>query len=564
MKQFRYIFLYLNIYTSFFTLVTAQNIKLTISSEIPIAASLEDSLLIVKNHLDYKSIETASNEVLNRLEQYGYIESKLVQIDKINDSLCNAHFFFGKRYDQIRIYYKSSAFTKKQLVEISEDIQEDYFTIPLSNAKNVLQKLNAIQTENGNTFGKLQLSKIQIDGTNISAILKTNTISKRRIDSIAIKGYQKFPKSFIKHYAGIKKGKTFNKEEILKKNNAINSLGFANSIKAPEALFEKQKTTLYLYLEKQNFNTFDGILGFATNEETQNLEFNGYLDLALNNNLNFGEQLILKYKADGRDQQNLTVRTELPYILKTPFGIEAALNIFKRDSTFSATSQEIAASYQITPPSKAFLGYKSNTSSDLLDTNLNPENVQDYEASFFIGGLEYLNPLNNRLFPFKTEIQFELAAGNRKTTMAKEDQVSVSSTISHLFFLNTKNMIYLKNSTSALFSDSYLTNELYRFGGINSIRGFTENSIDASLFSILNTEYRFLLNSNTYIHSIIDLGYFENEVIDQKEQLYSFGIGLGLLTKAGILKFNLANGNIENQAFKFSNTKIHLSLSSRF
>jgi outer membrane translocation and assembly module TamA len=124
--------------------------------------------------------------------------------------------------------------------------------------------------------------------------------------------------------------------------------------------------------------------------------------------------------------------------------------------------------------------------------------------------------------------------------------------------------VYLQNTTSLLISDDYVTNELFRFGGINSIRGFAENSIDASLLSVLNTEYRYLINNSTYIHTIIDLGYFENEVIRQKEKLYSFGIGLGVSTKAGLLKFNLANGNIENQAFKFSNSKIHLSLTSQF
>ena len=50
----------------------------------------------------------------------------------------------------------------------------------------------------------------------------------------------------------------------------------------------------------------------------------------------------------------------------------------------------------------------------------------------------------------------------------------------YIFNLNYKNSIYLKNSTQLLNSENYLTNELFRFGGINSIRGFNENSIDAS------------------------------------------------------------------------------------
>ena len=94
---------------------------------------------------------------------------------------------------------------------------------------------------------------------------------------------------------GIKKGAAFDSQQVLEKNNALNTLGFANSIKPPQALFEKEKTPHYtVYLEKQNFNTFDGIIGFATNEQTQNLAFNGYIDLVLNNNLNLWRAACLK------------------------------------------------------------------------------------------------------------------------------------------------------------------------------------------------------------------------------------------------------------------------------
>ena len=81
---------------------------------------------------------------------------------------------------------------------------------------------------------------------------------------------------------------------------------------------------------------------------------------------------------------------------------------------------------------------------------------------------------------------------------------------------------------------------------------------------VLNTEYRYELNPSLYIHSIIDLGYFENPSFSIKEELYSFGLGIGMLTKAGIFQFVLANGNADNQVFNFSNTKVHLSLISRF
>ena len=96
------------------------------------------------------------------------------------------------------------------------------------------------------------------------------------------------------------------------------------------------------------------------------------------------------------------------------------------------------------------------------------------------------------------------------------------------------------------------------------MRGFNEDSIDASLFSVFNTEYRYQFNQDVFIHSILDFAYFENKPLFIKEKLYGYGLGMGLQTKAGLLRFNIANGTSEDRFFNLSNTKIHLILSSRF
>lgn len=564
MKRICYIFIYLNIYTSFIFLIHSQEIALTFSTQTNISENLTDSLAIVKKHPNFNSVKKETNRISRALEKYGYLESNLVSIQKYSDTTVTATYYLGKKYTLLKIDYSNTPLTQDQIALVSKNTKENYFSIPLRESERVLERLNKLQTKNGYTFDKLKLTNLTIQDTVVRATLNTSKTSKRIIDSIALKGYEKFPKSFISYFAGIKKGDAFDKQQLLKKNNALNSLGFANSIKPPQALFEKKKTTLYLYLEKQNFNTFDGIIGFATNEQTQNIVFNGYIDLVLNNNLNYGEQFVLKYKADGADQESLNLKTTLPYIFKTPFGIQAQLNIFRRDSTFSSASQNLRVSYQISPSSKANVGFAAKISNDLLSENQSPENLEDYSSSFLTTGVTFIKLQQNTLFPVKTFLNLDIGIGNRKTNSKKTRQVTLSNVINHSFYINQKNSIYLQNTTNLITSDTYLTNELFRFGGINSMRGFLENNIDASLVSILNTEYRFLLNQQTYLHSIIDLGYFENKSVDQKEKLYSFGIGLGMTTKAGLLKFSVANGNIEGQVFKFSNSKIHLSLTSQF
>lgn len=543
----------------------AQNLHLSIEAEKPISDGLLDSLNTQFGFKDYLSLKREVDTFHFKLEQIGYIENELQSLQKKNDSSYVAIFFFGKKYNSIKVFYSKKDFDKKELLQITSEITDDYFILHFEEIESSLQKLNTLKTDKGNVFAKLRLEKIKKENnTSLSAHLILEGGPKRTIDGIVIKGYEKFPKSFLKYYAGIKTGIIFNQKKIVTKSELLNTLGFVSNIKPPEALFKKDSTTVYFYLKKQNNNLFDGILGFATDEETQKLKFNGYLNLELNNNLNFGEQFILNYKADGNDQQNFRVKANLPFLFRTPFGLGLELKIFKRDSTFVTTEQQVRITYQINTSSNSYIGYKSYDSSNLQDEIFAGPPIEDFNSKFLTLGISYSKKQNNTLFPIKSHIALDSEIGARELKNSKESQFRVSSIFSYIFNLNFKNSIYLQNTSSVLSSDTYLTNELFRFGGINSIRGFNENSIDASLYTVLNTEYRYQFNEGMYLHSIIDFAYFENQTLLLKQKLYSFGFGMGLNTKAGIFKFNIANGNSDDQDFSFSNTKIHLSLSSRF
>lgn len=565
MKHSLYIFIHLNIYCCFFFGINAQESTLTIQAEITISKGLKDSLHLQASYNDFQTLKQKTDTIYLTLQRMGYIDAELRQLKKENDSSYIADFYFGKKYSNIKLFYSKEDFTKKELQQISSKIEEEYFMLPVDGVPKSMKKLTAIRNQKGNAFARLKLTEIEKDETDeLTATLFLDNGMIRTVDSIAIKGYEKFPKSFLKYYAGIRKGKLFNKKKLVQQSENLNSLGFVSVTKPPEALFRKDSTIVYFYLEKQNNNLFDGILGFATNEETQKLEFNGYLNLELNNNLNYGEQFLFNYKADGKEQVQFRAKATLPYLFKTPFGVSGELKIFKRDSSFVTTEQQLRVTYQITPSSQTYVGYRGFDSSNLLDQTLAGIPIEDFESKFLIAGATYLKHQNSRIFPIKTFLSMDFGTGTRKRKSKTETQYQAEIKLNNIFQLNKKNSIFAQTTTSVLVSDSYLVNELFRFGGINSIRGFDENSIDASLFSVINTEYRYQFNEAVFAHSIIDFGYFENQTLSLKQKLYSFGFGLGLTTKAGLFRFIVANGSAEDQNFNLSNIKIHVSVSSRF
>lgn len=565
MKPSLLIFLLLNIYSSVFIKTSAQEYTLTIKNKNTLSPGLIDTLQLQNHYTNLETVKQKTDTIYRTLQRMGYIDSEIRGMEVLNDSTYQIDIYFGNRYGSVKIFYSQEDFAKKELQKISSEIHENYFVVPIEKLSSTMSQLAEIRNQKGNAFAKVKLKEIEKDSQNqLTAQLSLANGNIRTVDSIAIQGYEKFPKSFLKHYAGIKKGKVFRKSKLVEQSENLNSLGFVNSVKPPEALFRKDSTVVYFYLEKQNNNIFDGILGFSTDEETQKVEFNGYLNLELNNNLDYGEQFLLNYKADGKEQIQFRAKATLPYLFRTPFGLSGELKIFKRDSSFVTTEQQIRTTYQVSPAAFTYIGYRGFDSSNLLDQTLAGIPIEDFKSSSLLAGANYKKLQNRRLFPIKSYLSLETGIGSRSRKELNETQFSGEMILSNIFNLNNRNSIYAQISGSALFSDTYLVNELFRFGGINSIRGFDENSIDASLFSVINTEYRYQFNEAVFAHSIIDFGYFENQTLSIREKLYSFGLGLGFTTKAGLFRFIAANGVAENQDFNFSNTKIHISVTSRF
>jgi len=543
----------------------AQELHLEMVGETNEETQIIDSLGYTKKFSDLNSLKSEIASTQIRLQSIGFISNQVVSTLKIDDSTYRSKFSLKQRFYTIYIYYSKNDISKDQLKAIANEVTDTYFKVSISKTENILNFLNAQLIEDGRPFTSLKLIEIeQRNNTSLQGTLNIDYDKERQIDRIVIRGYEKFPRSFLKHYLRIKKGDPFNLEEVKKKSETLNTLPFANQVRDPEVLFTKDSTDLYFYIEKVKSNTFDGFLGFGTNEETNKIEFDGYLNLNLVNALNFGESLRLSYKSDEIDQQTFNVNLNLPYLFGSAVGTEFNLNIFRKDSTFTTASQSIDLFYQLDAAQRLYGGVNIQQSNNLLNETI-ANDVMDFNSTFYTLKYDYTKRQNfNVLFPVNFRAHAKVGVGSRKFENEKIDQQVYAITVSKIFNLNEKNSIYLNGTSEGLLSDNYFTNELLRFGGINSIRGFEENSLFATLYGVVNTEYRLLLSPTIYIHSIIDAAYLDNDLVGEDEKLFGLGLGFGILTKAGLLRFNYANSKFEDEKFNLSNSKIHISLNATF
>jgi hypothetical protein len=551
---------------------SAQDFKLHISGSTISETKTIDSLQYNPNHKNIKSINEELTLLSQRLSKIGFIENILLESTKAQDSNFTAKLSLGKRIQFIHIYIGENNALEDLILTEGE---KDSITIPYQDTEaflnNTLQKLE----QKGFALASLRLTNIQKKNQTLFADLVFESEKQRKLNSIIIQypdnNKTHFPKGHLTQINRKYKNKIFNQNSIQQIHDDFEKFGFVSQIKPPEILFTKDTTKAYVYLEKRKSNTFDGFVGFSNNENKK-IALNGYLDITLENTLRAGEQFSLYWKSDGNKQKTFKTSLELPYIFQSPIGLKAQIHIFKQDSTYQNTKTAIDLGYFINYNSRMYLGYQSTESSDIQNTN--SAQLSDFKNSFVTSNFEYSkNDISNFMFPKKSTLSLMTGFGKRNSSNQIEtteniNQFFINFQAMHNFYLNKKNSINIKTQNYYLQSDSYIINELFRFGGINSIRGYEENSLQAHFVTIILTEYRYIISPNLYIHSIIDYGSYQDKTnldkTNKKTDLIGAGLGLGLQTKSGLLKLSLANGSTKNQKTLFYNTILNICYNVKF
>ena len=549
----------------------AQNFYLRIEGTNRTETLKIDSLQYSIKHSNLKSLFEEVNNTIKKLSKEGFLSAKTVENKQINDSIYQFKINLKERTKYTYIYIGRNI----DFFDSSE-IKNDTLKIQYKDTENYLNQKIIEAEKSGFALTKVKLENIRKKNSIIYADLNFNIEKKRNINSVIINYVNSnrkdnFPKGHLKQINKKYTNRIFNQQTVKELYDDLNKYEFITQTKYPEILFTKDSTKIYTYLEKRKANTFDGYIGF-TNNESKKINFNGYLDVKLQNTIHAGEQFSLNWKSDGNQQTTFNTKLEIPYIFKTSFGVKAQLNIFKQDSTFQNSKTGIDLGYYINYNTKLFLGYHSTESSDIQNTN--SINISDFKNSYFTSTFEYkkFDP-QNYLLPKKGNVNFVIGYGERNTnnqpeTVKSSKQVYTNLNFSYNFELNNKNFININSENFYLNSQTYIINELYRFGGFNSVRGFSENSLQANFISSILTEYRYVVSKSLYLHSITDYALYQDLTSRSNpkkiNKIIGVGLGTAIQTPNGLIKITLTNGTTDIQELQLYNTIINICYNVKF
>ncbi len=565
------------------SLLTAQTYRL----EVKAADSLSEQHLKKLNYDRKPSGPVEARKELRGILQYFYSEGYLeASFDSIReDSLRMQAWLHTGRVYELSVIRPGNA--DPQILSQSGYKERLYSSRPFSPEE--IMKLNRKILEycenHGYPFAMLKLDSIKLtQDREIEASLNLELNQKVHIDTIIIKGSSKIHPKFISNYFNIKAGELYNESRISKIANKLSDLPFVQVVRPWEVVFTDDKARLILYLDKQRASQFDGILGIAPNDETSGkLLLTGDVKLKLLSAFNRGELIDLNWRKLEAQTQDLNFNFNYPYLFSTPFGVDYELHLLKQDTSYLNLSNTLGIQVLFRGYNYVKAFYENKRSSLLSTSGLESATVlpeyADVNAGYYGLGL-YFSKLDYRYNPrrgFRADMSGAIGSKkikkNSNVNPALYDSIPLNSTLYRLE-LNGELFIPLFRSTTLLIGNKsgYLENknlfdnELFRIGGLKTLRGFDEESISASAYSIFTLEFRYLFDQNSFFQLFIDGGYFERNVNSGylEDTPYGFGAGVNFETRAGIFALSYALGSRKDQPLQFKTAKIHFGLTAKF
>lgn len=568
--------------------------------------AFDQDTFFIKKNITYQNKHKAAitipdelQQIVKQLHQKAYLEASIDSLS-VQDSTHHAWLHVGKTYQWATLrngnveaaflnqigfrerLYQNKPFVYQKIIQVQDDL--------LTYAEN-----------NGYPFAEVWLDSLVIQNGELSAELMMKKNQLVFIKDIIIKGKVKISKTYLENYLGLKKGMPYNKAKVLKIRDRIKELPFLKEDKDVSIKFEEDQATIFLSLKKKNASKFDFVVGFLPppqnlpNQPARPFLLTGSFNGEMQNQFGVGERLYAEFERLRPETQQLGVEFSYPFILDLPFGVDASIYQFKRDTTNNNVSLNVGVQYLLEGGNyvKAFW---DNTSSNLLEIDTLsiknrgelPSNLDVSRSAF---GLEYvLQKLDYRFNPRKGwAMLLRGSAGlknikkNSKILDLSTDEVNFSAlydslgTRSFQYKIDTKLETYipiaklftlkLANQSGVLLSDNLvLQNEQYRIGGNRILRGFDEESIFATFYSIFTLEYRWLIGQNSYFYAFGDYAYVNNplQLNQQEDDPLGFGVGINFETGVGIFGLSLAVGRQLGNALDFGSPKVHFGYVSLF
>jgi len=531
-----------------------------------------------------------SQEFADSLEARNYIFNTVSQLRSNGFLLANVDSLYGA-YPKLRVVLhvgRKYELTSLKFSNIPEGIQNRLKNKPKKYLKEtyrteeveeLLKEIISYSENNGYPFASVKLDSVRVIGTSLNAQLIYHPGPLITFDSVHLSTSVNVKSKFITAYLGIVPGKTFDQRIIDQIPARLEQLNYVESLQPPNITFSNEECQVHLNLKNIKSNKLDGYLGLFPNAaDGNNLLITGKLDLQLRNLFRSGKSLTLFWEKQQVATQLLVVNYLHPNLFGSPVGLLAGIDLYKQDTTFINRHLSLGISY-LTKTAGTVSAFSSWETSRTIGDIPNQTEIVDFNLNNFGLRIENLSPQG---FTSLVRSSWGLNIGGtigRKSIINLQDsdtlgitldpesiQYALDARIAGQFQIKRSLFLFGRVYAGKMVNDQLFLNDLYRIGGLNTIRGFYENEFYASEFITATIEARYYFAERSNLVAFFDLGSISYQLVQDEfnDQPFGFGIGTNIETNAGILSLNYAVGKSSQQPLDLKFSKIHIGYIASF
>ncbi|MBC7449425.1 MAG: BamA/TamA family outer membrane protein [Hymenobacteraceae bacterium] len=449
--------------------------------------------------------------------------------------------------------------------------------------------------DHGYPFAQVRLDSVRWFGTpadQLSAVLRLERGPLIVMDSVLVEGNATISRGFLSRYLQIFPGQPYSQGRLAAAARLLRQVPYLQSTGAPRVRFAADRARITFFLADRRANQFDGLVGVLPVNNpapgAKRVQVTGEVNLALRNIKGGGKSLNLNWRKADANSTALDAGYAHPGLLGSPLELIGTFNLLRQANQFVTTRPRLEFAYPTARRGRVSFFAEFRASRLLSDSSFRgltalPLNLDSRYPNY---GLTYaFNALDDPFFPRRGwNLSATGAAGNKSirrnpdvpealyaTVRARTSQLTGGLRAERYTRTGRSSTLLTRLRADGIYNaDRLFDNDLFRLGGLATLRGFDEWQFFVSSYAVATAEYRVFTGDDAYVFLFADQGYYRRDrtppASAARPRDWPGGAGLGVTfsTGAGVFQFVYAVGRATGQAPSLTRGKIHFGITGRF
>ena len=527
-------------------------------------------------------------QILIKAHQKGFLTASVDSVKWATDTV-RVHLHLGQMFQWASLRRGNAS---DDLLRETGFRERTYRNRPLRHAE-VAKLEEAIlrhADEHGYPFATVRLDSLEMKEDGVSEALDFRKGVRSVFDTARLEVTSRLRRRFLENWLRLQPDQLYSQSRLDQADAMLRQQPYLVVSQPYKVVFKNDRAYVTFQADAGRASEADGIVGFQPNEQTAGrLLLTGELNLRLRNLFASGGSFAFSWQQIRRGSPRLNVAFSQPAFLGTPLEVNASFQLLREDTAlrvqngFLVLNQQAAVHYNLDGYHKIGVGIDRRTSRladstvRLPPNSLTPQQTNTAWLSYRT--LYQFNRLDNFFYPRRGwQMHATAAIGNKQVLNAEQidiggrsvsrssPQFSYQATVRRFVPLGRRATLLAQFTGGQIFNESLFQNDLFRLGGLNSLRGFNENFFFASDYVTATLEYRFFWEPTSYLFAFYDQAWLQARILQSRRVDVPSGVGAGVsfATRAGVFNVVYALGNSRERALGLNFSKIHFGLVSRF